>query len=253
MHNAENNKKTVYIMVGNTGEPYSPNGVAAAQGFTHIGYDVQYFTKEEMSNLPLTPETIVVAGIGTTHAAFAQIGVRPPVYATIPACLYPYVGREIWRSTLSEVHQTNNFPVFVKPYEDMKTFTGRVVNSSDELDALTAARPGSPEVPPDFPLLCQTPVKFLSEWRVFIAHEHVLGISQYQGDPFTFPNPNVMRLAIAAYTNAPAGYCADFGVLASGETVLVEVNDGYSLGNAGLLGSLYAELLRARWVEIMQS
>jgi ATP-grasp domain, R2K clade family 2 len=113
--------------------------------------------------------------------------------------------------------------------------------------------PNSPEVPPDFPLLCQTPVKFLSEWRVFIAHGHVLGINQYQGDPFTFPNPNIMRLAIGAYTNAPAGYCADFGMLASGETVLVEVNDGYALGNAGLLASLYAELLRARWVEMMQS
>ena len=35
-----------------------------------------------------------------------------------------------------------------------------------------------------------------------------------------------------------------------GRTLLVEINDGYSLGSGGLVANLYAELLRARWEEI---
>ena len=50
--------------------------------------------------------------------------------------------------------------------------------------------------------------------------------------------------------NAPAGYSADFGVTDDGRTLLVEVNDGYSLGSGGLVANLYAELLRSRWQEM---
>lgn len=42
----------------------------------------------------------------------------------------------------------------------------------------------------------------------------------------------------------------DFGVTNTGATILVEVNDGYSLGNYGLDSLLYAKLLSARWTEL---
>jgi hypothetical protein len=60
----------------------------------------------------------------------------------------------------------------------------------------------------------------------------------------------VIRATLGAYQNAPAGYSADFGVTDDGRTLLVEVNDGYALGNGGLVANLYAELLKARWEEI---
>jgi hypothetical protein len=34
-------------------------------------------------------------------------------------------------------------------------------------------------------------------------------------------------------------------------TILVEVNDGYSLGHGGLVADLYARLLLARWDELV--
>ncbi len=66
-----------------------------------------------------------------------------------------------------------------------------------------------------------------------------------------FPPAEVIRLALGAFSGAPAGYSADFGVSADGRTLLVETNDGYSLGCGALVANLYAELLLARWEEIV--
>lgn len=79
------------------------------------------------------------------------------------------------------------------------------------------------------------------------------GVSHYAGDPLRFPAANVIRSAVAAYDNAPDGYGADCGVLEDGRTVLVELNDGYSLGHGGLPADQYARLLRARWMQLVEA
>ena len=48
----------------------------------------------------------------------------------------------------------------------------------------------------------------------------------------------------------PEGFAMDFGVTDDGRTLLIEVNDGYSLGTYGLEATLYARLLSARWAEL---
>lgn len=60
----------------------------------------------------------------------------------------------------------------------------------------------------------------------------------------------MIRITLGAYQGAPAGYSADFGVTDNGRTLLIETNDGYSLGHGRLVANLYAELLRARWEEL---
>jgi hypothetical protein len=64
-----------------------------------------------------------------------------------------------------------------------------------------------------------------------------------------------VRDAVAAYQSsgvAPAGYGIDFGVLSTGETALVEVNEGYGLGSYGLDDAAYADLIIARWCELVR-
>ncbi len=43
----------------------------------------------------------------------------------------------------------------------------------------------------------------------------------------------------------------DFGVTFESETILIEVNDGFSIGNYGLADYHYARLLEARWDELV--
>jgi hypothetical protein len=243
--------RIVYIQSDEGGQPYSPNGVAAARGFQFLGYDVRYFLPEELPELPLTPETPVVGGMGTTRAAIEQVAGHLPSLVGFPAALVPYLGRECWRTTPGEVREAGRYPVFLKPYQDAKFFTGKVFGSSAELTALMEPRPNRPAMTEDFPLLAQEPLAFLSEWRFFILRGSVLGASHYAGDALLFPAAGVVRLALGAFRGAPAGYSADFGVTDDGRTLLVEINDGYSLGSGGLVANLYAELLEARWNEMM--
>jgi hypothetical protein len=241
----------VYVQANEDGFPYSVNGAAAARGFAYLGYEVRFFRTAELADLPLTPDTVVVGGMGTVRAALERAGARVPSHVSAPAALHPFLGRACWRTTPGEVRADGRFPLFLKPYEDAKTFNGRVVADADDLERLLAPREGFPPIPDDFPLLAQESVAFLSEWRTFVVRGTVVGVSHYAGDPLLFPAAGVMRAALGAYQSAaPAGYSADFGVTDDGRTLLVEVNDGYALGHGGLAANRYAELLRARWEEM---
>ena len=62
--------------------------------------------------------------------------------------------------------------------------------------------------------------------------------------------------AVTAYYRsgtAPAAYAIDFGVLANGETTLVETNDGYSLGAYDIDADQYTALLMNRWRDLLAS
>lgn len=63
-------------------------------------------------------------------------------------------------------------------------------------------------------------------------------------------DPCIIEDAIKAYSTAPHAYGIDFGVTSNGETLLVEVNEGYALGCYGLSPHLYARLLITRWAEL---
>lgn len=45
-------------------------------------------------------------------------------------------------------------------------------------------------------------------------------------------------------------YGINFGVTSKGETLLVEVNEGYALGCYGLFLDLYVKLIITRWAEL---
>jgi hypothetical protein len=48
----------------------------------------------------------------------------------------------------------------------------------------------------------------------------------------------------------PVSGSIDVGVTKDGKTVLVEVNDSYSLGNYGIGSILYARMIEERWREL---
>lgn len=241
--------RTAYILQTLEGQPYSANGAVAAHGFRHLGYEVHFFTKDELSTLPITPDTPVVGGVGTVMAALRGMGIDPPVHLTTPRCLEPFLGRRCWRSTLREVREAGVFPIFIKPYEDTKRFTGLVLRSAAEIDTIPRLENEEP-LHDSYEVLAQEPVTFLSEWRVFVVRGRVVGTALHSGDPLLFPNAHVIRQALGAYVSPLDGYCADFGVTDDGRTLLVEVNEGYSLGSGHLKANLYASLLKARWEQM---
>ena len=105
-------------------------------------------------------------------------------------------------------------------------------------------------VDPETELYCSEVVRFVSEWRCFLLYGQIIGINFYYGDREAEYDKSVIEAAVRAYPNMPAGFSMDFGVTDDGRTLLIEVNDGYSLGTYGLEATLYARLLSARWAEM---
>lgn len=58
-------------------------------------------------------------------------------------------------------------------------------------------------------------------------------------------------MALAAAGEAYAGYAIDFGVLKSGETTLVEMNDGFAVGAYAIGAKDYTNMIIARWEELL--
>ena len=84
-----------------------------------------------------------------------------------------------------------------------------------------------------------------------MRYGNVIGIHPYKGDWKVQFDPKKVEAMITTFKNAPAGYSLDIGVTDNGETVLVEINDGFALGNYGIDPVEYAKLLSARWCELV--
>ncbi|MBO4998416.1 MAG: ATP-grasp domain-containing protein [Lachnospira sp.] len=83
-----------------------------------------------------------------------------------------------------------------------------------------------------------------------MRYGQILDIRRYKGSLGLCYDMEMVQQMIAHYKHAPAGYALDIGVTKQKDTIIVEVNDGYSLGSYGLDPLLYAKLLSARWAEL---
>lgn len=241
--------KRVYIKRAG-GEIASEACFAAWKGFGVKGYSLDFFEWDELTgrHLPLSRETLVVGGTVAVHKALKQICVSIPAPLNVPESLLPFTGRKLWTITLGEIRRLfetgESDSVFVKPLSAAKEFAGMIVAGSTDL---TRVR----HLDDDLAIQAAEPVAFISEWRYFVLREKVMGTAHYKGDCFVHPNTETVLNAVSAYTGAPVAYGLDFGVTADGRTLLVEANDGFALGCYGLDPVIYAEMLEARWCEIV--
>lgn len=182
------------------------------------------------------------------------LGCEEPGPLSYPDCLAPLLRREVRLGTLGDLCSRS----FVKAVRT-KLFTGFVwdpVGQVSEHDAEQLAILSW--LPAGTPVWTAQPVEFLSEWRYYVCSGELLGLGRYDrhgADNAPSPDQDVLAAAIAAFgasADAPVSYAIDLGVLSTGETALVEVNDGFALGLYGrsLRPVDYLRLLTARWRQI---
>jgi len=229
------------------GMPFSDSAFTMYQGLSKMGVPITWFTDLETEVLPnLTPSTLVNSGVGDVRKAIAALPYsRMPELPTIPDCIEPLMGRRVWKTTLKDVRDASTWPVFVKP-DQHKLFTGYVIR--DFSDLLKTAH-----LPDNTPLWAQNPVEFLSEYRCFIHWDKIAGLRHYAGDPTIFPETEVIswaQRALARTMSLPTAYSIDLGVLSTGQTVVVEINDAFALGPYGLSWGLYMPMVCDRWLEM---
>jgi len=229
-----------------------PEIAAVAAELGRRGVPVRFFLDKHLQRdqLELRPDVLVAGHIPVVIRALRRLGVEPPPPDDYPRPLHPWLRRRVWTSTVGAVvrrlQEGSAEPFFIKPTATLKRFPGRVVQTWNDLQLLANAADSTK-------VLCSDAVEWRTEHRVFVTRGQIVGMRQYLGDPSLSVDDAVVRAAVAAFQAsgaAPAGYAIDFGVLASGETALVEVNEGYGLGAYGLADAAYTDLIIARWSEL---
>jgi hypothetical protein len=168
---------------------------------------------------------------------FARLrGISLPDNLSYPVELSKFLKRRIWQDKFSEVDED----FFVKPLKT-KEFTGAIKKNLTE------------SVDPEETVWVSEPLDFVAEFRYYVLDRAIVGFSRYDGNEEEIePDHTLAQSIVESFESQPAGYAIDVGV-ANGETCLIEINDGWSLGYypwGSCHQRSYVDLITKRWLQI---
>lgn len=219
------------------------------------GVPITFYTEKRIRRrqLPLDDRSLVVGDMPCIFGALKQLGIPAPLPNDYPAALGEFLHRRVWKSTLGALQHSladgYSRSIFAKPAQRCKRFTGGVFDSESDLYRVAG-------VSRHEKLLCAEVVTWLSEYRVYVVNSEIISVDWYAGDREIEIDLQEVARAIRMLDIAGesvAGYAIDFGVLATGATALVEMNDGFALGAYQINCKNYTDLIWARWVELLTS
>jgi hypothetical protein len=216
-----------------------------ARGFKIVQFDGT-FLDDFIERTSFGPDDIIVGSVEATAAFWRAIGFQVPGYLGYPTFsgMDPYQ-REIWVSKYKDLDECT-FPVFVKPKDQVKLFTGMVLNTVQSY-RLAKNLYG---IDPELEVYVSDPIDVLSEYRCFVHKGELVGMKHYDGDFMLFPDVELVKNMVLAYEDAPVSYTLDVGVCGDATTRLIEVNDFWAIGGYGLDGKTYVRMLIDRFQEI---
>ncbi len=237
------------------GEFRNANIFTAWQESGAMGFETLFFAPDEVEELQLDAQTPVVAGIPIVWRALRTLGVEVRALEAIPHGLETFAKRDFGECSLGEIRRRitdegatdEGTPVFIKPRSDVaKLFPGHVVARFKDL-IQTASCPGEMSV------WWSDALELKGEFRGFVLRGELMGWRHYFGDFRSALDFSRVESAIQRWKSRPVACAMDWALTANGETVLVEVNDAYSLGCYGLASHLYAPMLAERWRQIVET
>lgn len=235
----------VYFEKFKSGYSSSINFYTAYEGFLQMGFEV-LFIDNVFEIPPAATDYVAVGSIGFVQAALDCLGWEYPRFFDYPKSLEKYLGRKIYEGTVNQIDSDpQQWNVFIKPKGFTKMFTGRVIKSPKDLIGVGGQFTNTP-------VWISEIVDFAAEWRVFVRYGQILDVRPYKGNWRATFDAMVIENAVKDFEEAPNGYALDFGVTTKGDTLLVEANDGYSIGAYGLYFINYAKLLSARWAQLTE-
>jgi hypothetical protein len=223
----------------------------AVQEARQRGLEVVFASTRGVAQMEVSAQTLCVGSINFLKAAVQAAGNRLPDHVPYPSSLQGVLHREIgFAARLSHLVRTQTLPLFVKPAQGWKRFTGMVLEDAEAIRTHRISVHQS--------VWWSQPVGWLSEWRAYCARGEVLEVhrsphSAANGPPIDLGV--VERAAAELFAAAGAsGAVLDFGVLTSGETALIEANDGFAFGGYGnVSSSTLWRVWTARWPELVAS
>lgn len=237
------------------GEYHSHNIAHAVAGFRELGAEIiKYETIDEIYQW-VTRDDIVLDYIDQCLTIFDKFGKRPHI-EDYPDVLKPFLGRPIWKDTINSINTNpDKWGIFVKPVKE-KAFTGKVINGPADLV-------GCGSCYENYEVLCSPILDIKREWRGFIYYDKLIDLRPYNGDWHYNYNSKVIDEVMEAFLtweDRPLACSLDFAVADLKkvddnqevlQTIFLEANDAFALGNYGLNHLNYAKLISARWSQIL--
>src|SRR4051794_9383601 len=179
--------------------------------FERRGIPISLYTAKRIQRrqLPLTVDTFIAGDMDAMHGAMRQLKIEIPPPNDYPKSLSAFLHRRIWASTLEaverEVLEGSSEPVFVKPADRRKSFTGRAFASLDDFREI-----GGVSRRQD--VWCSEVVAWSSEFRVYVIGAQIVSIDHYGGDGRIALDEATVDAALATFRTsgeAPSAYGID--------------------------------------------
>lgn len=244
-----------YLQFNDKGR-FEPEEQALANYFDSIkqsykGFYKKHFLREKFQ---ITKDDFISGDIDVMFHAMKMLGIEYS-YNDYPESLKPYLHRKVWEDELGNIRREIfaegylKNPIFIKPKDKLKRFTGFVLETVDDLANCKGAGNQTK-------VWCSEPVVFIDEFRCYFKRGAKPVIGCYKED---FNESN--RIKVQQFLNSlilgrefPDAFALDLGILSTGEVTLVEMNDAFSLGlYKGCIPSFYAKCLIERWNELKRS
>lgn len=215
------------------------------------GNYIPFYKKHLLQNkIKLTKDDFIAGEIPSLFYAMKKLGVDYK-HEDYPEALKEFLHRRMWLSKLGYLKDKvfNEYaiePMFIKPVDKLKKFTGFVLESVDNWFNTNGAGDGTK-------VICSEPVKWITEYRIPVINGVIRDYSNYSGDPNVQVDKTVVESMVNAWKAAPKAYLLDVGVLDNGITALIEVNDAFSCGSYTMSKETYGDLLTTRWNELKNS
>lgn len=149
------------------------------------------------------------------------------------------------KTEITTINKIKNYPCFIKPAFEIKAFTGIIVEDEKEANLFTQNYKKQVSV--------QEVVEIESEYRLYYTYTRgVVGIKHYLGNPFLCLDEDFVNQVVNAAKKElkENSFTLDFGINNRGETFLIEINDGWAVGNYGLHPNLYYSFIKNRWLQM---
>ena len=244
-----------YLQFNDKGR-FEPEEQALANYFESIkqsykGFYKKHFLREKFQ---ITKDDFISGDIDVMFHAMKKLGIEYS-YNDYPEFLKPYLHRKVWEDELGNIRREIfaegylKNPIFIKPKDKLKRFTGFVLETVEDLANCKGAGNQTK-------VWCSEPVVFIDEFRCYFKKGTRPVIGCYK-ESFNESN----RIKIQQFLNNlilgrefPDAFALDLGILSTGEVTLVEMNDAFSLGlYKGCPPDFYAKCLIERWNELKRS
>ena len=228
---------------------------ALARYFGEGNYQTFYRKQIVQNKLKITKDDFIAGDIKAMYAAMRQLDIEYS-YCDYPESLRKYLLRNVWPATMRDIRKAiyqEGFlkkPIFIKPRNRLKRFTGFVCETIDDLSQNSYGAGNNVDI------WCSDIIHFTSEYRCPIVNGKLRGCYHYSNystyDYIKYREAlfDLVQKMADENKEGNSAYCLDVGITNKGEIALIEMTDGFSFGKYGMSDELLAEILITRWDEL---